>query len=278
MSPVLPYFDLSTVSILGLSISTPGLLLVAGLVVGGTVTIRKAKRDGLESDLVTGLLLWAITGMIVGGHLGYLVFYRPDILIFDPVKAVNVFEGQFSFGGFVLAAIFGIIYLFVKKRKMAEVTTHDSPKINVLAYGDAIVYGLTPGWFFARAGCFLCHDHPGLETTFWLGVQGICPSGSTTTACHDLGLYESIFSLCFFFILTRLDHQPRFSGFYLGLAACCYGMTRFLLDILRHPDIDIRYFSLTPAQYGSIILMLIGIYKHARPPLQGYKVDGVVGC
>ena len=74
------------------------------------------------------------------------------------------------------------------------------------------------------------------------------------------GFYEGIISLGFFCVFAFLDRKPRFYGFYTGLWAFCYGISRFMLDTLRYPDIDARYFGFTPAQYGSVILVFIGIW------------------
>ena len=116
------------------------------------------------------------------------------------------------------------------------------------------------GWFFGRLGCFSAHDHPGLPTEFWLGVYGMCPDMPDTVACHDMGLYEAIWSglLCLWFM--RLDKKPRPPGFFLGLTAFAYGPMRLAMDVFRAPGVDTRYFGFTPAQYGSVLLTIVGAW------------------
>ena len=109
-----------------------------------------------------------------------------------------------------------------------------------------------------RVGCFLAHDHPGIETTFFLGVEGVCRTafGDTTMICHDLGLYEAIWACSLIGIVMMLDKKPRFPGFYLAMIPMYYAPIRFSLDYLR--TADVRYWGLTPAQYGTMILFSIG--------------------
>ena len=114
------------------------------------------------------------------------------------------------------------------------------------------------GWAIARIGCFLVHDHPGRLTRFPLAVQ--FPGG----ARHDLGLYEAVVLLAIAGLLWRLWARRRLEGRLLGLLAVLYGAARFLLDFLRASDVayaDARYAGLTPAQYGSVLLVTWGAWR-----------------
>jgi phosphatidylglycerol:prolipoprotein diacylglycerol transferase len=125
---------------------------------------------------------------------------------------------------------------------------------------DGLAIGFSLGWFFGRLGCFSAHDHPGTQTEFWLGVYGMCPGGNPTIACHDLGLYEAIWSIAVFGLFVFLDRKPRPSGYFVGLLAVMYGPSRFVSDFFRPLETDTRYAGLTPAQYGSIVVSLIGLW------------------
>jgi len=121
-------------------------------------------------------------------------------------------------------------------------------------------------------GCFAAHDHPGRPTEFWLGVHGMCPDLPITVACHDLGLYEALWSGAMCILCIWLNKKPRFPGFYMGLICAVYGPTRLMMDVFRHPNIDTRYWIFTPAQYGSMLLFLIGVtvlYRnHKKTPVR----------
>jgi phosphatidylglycerol:prolipoprotein diacylglycerol transferase len=115
----------------------------------------------------------------------------------------------------------------------------------------------------ARIGCFLVHDHPGRLTDFPLGVR------FAGGARHDLGLYEAIVLFAIAGLLWSLWARRRLEGRLLGLLAILYGCARFLLDLLRASDVaypDARYAGLTPAQYGSMLLVAWGAWRLARRP------------
>jgi phosphatidylglycerol:prolipoprotein diacylglycerol transferase len=140
------------------------------------------------------------------------------------------------------------------------------------------------GWMLGRLGCFSAHDHPGTETSFFLGVKGMCPvaEGSyislkerllSQEACHDLGLYEAMWSGAMFGWFWLKDKLPRHPGYFLGWMCLSYGPIRLIMDFYRHPAGDTRYFGLTPAQYGSVLVALIGVAillrKRSEAPLRG---------
>ena len=168
------------------------------------------------------------------------------------------------------------------------------PRQPIWGYADACMYGFTVGWASGRTGCFVAHDHPGSVTEFALGVKGMMnpntfdsaeklawlkslsdrfPELSQLTvvdpipaeiwqqvAYHDLGLYEVIWSLAMFGVFFVLDKKPRPPGFFVGLIFLCYGPVRLAFDLFRHPSTDTRYLGLTPAQYLSVAMALIGAW------------------
>jgi len=258
MKPLIPYFYAGDTSVFGLaSVKTSGLMLVTGAVIGAAVALRKARRDGLRLDVLSTFLPWLFIAMAVGSHLGDLFFYTPTWFVDHPLSAFEIWTGESSVGAMLVAALFGVAY-FRRIENDPRYPAHT--RLDSWRYADALVYGTTLGWFIGRVGCFAVHDHPGVETRFWLGIYGICPGGAENTACHDLGLYEAVLSLVFFLALTALDRQPRPPGFFIAIMALAYGATRFPLDILRHPLADSRYFGLTPAQYGSMALIGVGVW------------------
>lgn len=146
-------------------------------------------------------------------------------------------------GGFVTAALAIGVYLHVKK-------------LRYLPYGEAILFGLLPGWIFGRLGCTTAHDHPGKFTNFFLGVK--YPDGVR----HDLGFYELLFTIALTVFVYRLDkiNKHRFEGFYLAICLILYGIIRFFLDFLRVADA--KYAGLTPAQYVCIAISIYGCYLY----------------
>ncbi|MEL6343663.1 MAG: prolipoprotein diacylglyceryl transferase [Myxococcota bacterium] len=267
MEPLIPYFEPIAIPIGPLTIHGFGILVAIGFIAGSWLATQKATRDGLDPDVINRLVTWIIVGVFVGGHLGHALFYEPAEHFADPIKFLYVWKGLSSTGGFIGCTILTIIFL---RRENARVRRENvalkeagkklKPPIWLLPYGDVTMYGLSLGWFFGRMGCFAAHDHPGTQTDFWLGVKGMCPDQPITVACHDLGLYEAIWAGVMFVLFVILDRKPRFQGFFIGLLCASYGPFRLFSDAFRHPATDARYFGLTPAQYGSVMIGLIGVY------------------
>ncbi len=270
MSPLIPYFSDPAITIpgLGLEIHAFGVLVAAGFMLGGRVAQAKADRFGGSGDAVNRLIGWLVLGVFLGGHWGHLLMYKPEELAGEWPRLLRfaeiVFSGrvphgdevpvtlQFwhglsSFGGFAVCV--PITIWFFRREKMA-----------FWPNADGLAIGLSLGWFFGRMGCFTAHDHAGTQTDFYLGVYGMCPGNNPTVACHDLGLYEAIWSLSVYLLFLWLDRVRRPNGFYVGMLAALYGPYRFVSDFFRPEETDTRYGGLTPAQYGSIFLTLLAVW------------------
>lgn len=266
MSPMIPYFEPIEIPLGPVSVHGFGILVAIGFMTGAWLAMNKARRDGLDPDVINRVVTWIIAGVFIGGHLGHALFYEPAEHFADPIKFLQVWKGLSSTGGFIGCTI--LVLWFLRKENRAirkeNVRLQEEGKplklpIWVLPYGDTLMYGLTLGWFFGRMGCFSAHDHPGTVTDFYLGVYGMCPDQPITVACHDIGLYEALWSGAMCLLFIWLDRKPRFQGFFIGLMCLSYGPCRLLMDAFRHPATDARYFGMTPAQYGSIVIGLIGV-------------------
>ena len=255
MHPLIPFFEppAFTLPFNGpsgdpLSIHGFGIMVALGVLLGSQLSMRKARNDGLDPEVLNRLVTWIIVGIFVGGHLGHALFYQPEYYMKHPIELLYVWDGLSSFGGFIASAILCVIF-FKKERK------------DFWMYGDTVAFGLQLGWALGRVGCFLAHDHSGTPTEFWLGVYGMCPDRPQTVACHDLGLYEAIWSgLVILPLFLYFDKKPRFPGFFIGVMCLLYGPMRLFMDIFRSPVTDTRYLGLTPAQYGSVALTAIGVW------------------
>jgi phosphatidylglycerol:prolipoprotein diacylglycerol transferase len=268
MHPLIPYFKDPTFTFLGLELHAFGVLVATGFVLGGNVAQAKAQKFGGSAEAINRLIGWLVLGVFVGGHWGHLLMYKPEDIAGDGARftamlrafsqlrvphgeevpvLLQFWHGLSSFGGFFVCV--PLTVWFFRRERMP-----------FWPNADALAIGFTLGWFFGRMGCFSAHDHAGTQTNFWLGVYGMCPGNNVTVACHDLGLYEALWSLGVFGIFSLLDRKPRPAGFYTGLLAVLYGPCRFVSDFFRPETTDTRYHGLTPAQYGSILLTIIGVW------------------
>lgn len=264
MHPLIPYFEppafelpIERANGQPLAIHGFGILVALGVMLGAQMAMRKCRRDGLDPEVINRVVTWIIVGIFVGGHLGHALFYEPEHYMKNPMELLRLWDGLSSYGGFIASAI--LVYVFFKRERK-----------DFWAYGDTIAYGLTLGWGLGRMGCFVAHDHAGTETDFWLGVYGMCPDKPITVACHDLGLYEALYTLLFMLPLFVLfDRKPRFTGFFIGWLCLLYGPVRLFMDVFRSTATDARYFGFTPAQYGSVAVSLLGawiLYSRRNQP------------
>ncbi|CAA0120887.1 Prolipoprotein diacylglyceryl transferase [BD1-7 clade bacterium] len=294
MQPLIPYFQT-----LQFKIPMPdfmpmdqivlfgfGLLVGTGLIVGTQIAGTRAKRLGLKSSVMTEIYIWTAIGIVVGGHIGYGLFYHPQEYFANPKLFLDLTGGLSSFGGFIFCTIAILILLYKRKQP-------------IWPYADCVTLGFSLGWFFGRMGCTVNHEHPGTPSNFFLArycrpVEGwtwelpqwarlnptdlrfshCTENGSVVTsyadkvpvdyagvvAVHDMGFYEALYALALFGVLKWLDRKPRFDGMFAMVLVFTYAPLRFFMDFLRPEAFNARYAGLTPAQWGCIVFMFAGIY------------------
>ena len=89
------------------------MMVALGLYLGTEMAMSKAKRDGLDPDIINRVVTWMIVGIFVGGHLGHAIFYEPEKIAADPLYLFKVWDGLSSFGGFIVTAF--LCWLFFRK-------------------------------------------------------------------------------------------------------------------------------------------------------------------
>jgi phosphatidylglycerol:prolipoprotein diacylglycerol transferase len=232
-----------------LSFKPFGMLVATGVYLGAYLTLRRARRLGLDERVMSSFIAWVVGVGFVGGHVFDELFYYPQRLLDDPWSLLRLWDGLSSFGGFT-GAVIGMLIWRARNR------------VPVLPYADNVISMLPVGWVFGRAGCSIAHDHPGLRSEAWLAVQ--YPGGGR----FDLGLLELLLTIPLALTFLWLARKPRPWGFFSALACVSYAPVRFGLDFLREHDavagdlhgaIDPRYFGLTPAQWECFALLALGL-------------------
>jgi phosphatidylglycerol---prolipoprotein diacylglyceryl transferase len=260
-APLIPYVTLPELTLvparfLGefppvpISIKPFGALVAIGVYLGAYLTIRRARRIGLDERAMGSFIAYVVGIGFVGGHVLDELFYYPQRLVDDPWSIFKLWDGLSSFGGFTGAVIGMLIW-------------RSRFRVQVLPYADNVMSMLPVGWVFGRAGCATAHDHPGLLSDSWLAVQ--YPGGGR----FDLGLLELLLTLPLMFAFLWLAKKPRPWGFFSAVACISYAPLRFALDFLREHDavpgdvhgaIDPRYFFLTPAQWECFVMLGLGLF------------------
>ena len=244
---MIPFFQFQIIHIGPVTIYVWGLLVAMGIIAGITFAYFFCKKYLLSGEVILDMAIWVLVGAFIMARVFHILFYNPVYFVENPGEVIKFWHGgASSLGGFVGGVI--SIWLFAKKRNFTFK--------ELLPYFDIGALGLWLGWGIGRIGCFLIHDHPGTLTHFFLGVK--YPDGVR----FDLGLLESILGfilfIVFYFLFKKLI-KVRF-GLVAGLSMASYAVVRFLFDFLRatpdFPGGDLRYLSLTPAQWGMLAVLL----------------------
>ncbi|PNV67013.1 prolipoprotein diacylglyceryl transferase [Enteroscipio rubneri] len=230
-----------------------GLAYVLGFVCAALVIWRVARRWRVRVDVdsLLTIMFCVIIGVIVGGRLGYVLFYGNGMYLQNPLEILAFNHGGMSFhGGLVGALLAGIV--------AAKLTG-----IPYLTLADLGCIGAPLGLLFGRCANFINGELWGAPTdapwgVVFGGAAGMMPR-------HPSQLYEAFLEgIVLFAVLYLLSRArpPRSRGTFLGLFLIMYGCFRFIMEFVREPDVQLGYLWgdwLTMGQLLSVPLILVGI-------------------
>ncbi|KKR49208.1 MAG: Prolipoprotein diacylglyceryl transferase [Candidatus Magasanikbacteria bacterium GW2011_GWC2_40_17] len=242
---MIPFFGTTGWQIGFLKIQSWGLFVSLGFLIGTFLASWLVKKQKLNKDRLLNLLIWIIIASLVGGRLFYVFLENSrNFYLWHPLEIFKIWQGGLdSFGGFAGVGI--ILFWFWYKKK---IDWH---------YLDILAFVFPFGWTVGRMGCLLIHDHLGVLFNSFLAIN------FTSGPRLDMALLEILMlvPLLIIFALKGLKMLST-SGLLSSRLFLWYGMGRFLLDFLRADDIagaDARYGGFTVAQWGSLILVFIGL-------------------
>jgi phosphatidylglycerol:prolipoprotein diacylglycerol transferase len=258
-----PDFDPVAIALGPLKIHWYGLAYLAGFIGGVTLGVRASRRphSNWRPEEVWDLLFYVALGVIVGGRLGYVLFYGWGELSRDPLYLLKVWQGGMSFHGGLIGVIAGF-WLFARKTRRT-----------LLDVGD-FVAPLTPvGLFFGRMANFINQElwgraaDPSLP---WAVQFPLDPSG---LARHPSQLYEALLEgVVLFAVLWWYARRRRPAGHVAGLFLVGYALSRIVVEFFREPDNHIGYLAfdaLTMGQILSFPMLLLGVFlliRRSRAP------------
>jgi phosphatidylglycerol:prolipoprotein diacylglycerol transferase len=285
---MIPFPDLSPtlfeVEVFGLTLALRwyALAYIAGILFAWWVVVRAIRTPALWSgtppltaEQAERFLTWSVFGIILGGRLGYVIFYDPATYIAAPWKIPQVWEGGMAFhGGFAGVAIAGI--WFCRREK-----------IPMLSMGDLLAMAVPVGLMLGRLANFINAELWGRPTTLPWGV--IFP-GEAAQACegvvglcarHPSQLYQAaleglLLAVLLIWLGFRRGWLKR-PGALMGLFLLGYGLARFIVEFFRQPDaqfvtegnpvglaLQVGGYGLTMGQLLSLPMIAAGVWFLAR--------------
>ena len=240
--------DLGVIQIRWYAISyITGILLSWALI----LKIIKFKNLNIDKNVISELISNSMIGIIIGGRLGYVIFYNPEYFVNNLIEIFKLWNGGMSFHGGFIGVIIAVIY------------TSKVSKIPIMLLADLIAVVSPLGIFFGRLANFINGELYGRITNHSFGM--IFPNGGNLPR-HPSQLYEAFFEGLFLFIVMllfiQLTNVLNKRGFMASLFISCYGCFRFCIEFFREPDIHIGllYFNFSMGQLLSLPMIIIGLY------------------
>jgi phosphatidylglycerol---prolipoprotein diacylglyceryl transferase len=227
------------------------LAYLAGFILGWRYCMMLARQNQIAPSAkdYDDFLVWAVLGVILGGRIGYVLFYQFDYYLSDPLEALQVWRGGMSFHGGAAGVIIAII-TFAKLRKFS-----------VRAFGDLICCAVPIGLFFGRLANFVNGELFGRTTDAPWGV--IFPRGGEVPR-HPSQIYEAALEgAVLFVILYLLARNPQVRarpGILSGVFLAGYGLFRFIVEFFREPDVQLGFLAagMTMGQWLCVPMLLAG--------------------
>jgi phosphatidylglycerol:prolipoprotein diacylglycerol transferase len=261
MIPVLlfPQFDPVIVQLGPLSIRWYALAYITALVLGWRLVRRFARlTPAVATPLqVDDFLTWATLGVVLGGRLGYVLFYQPGVYMTHPAMILAVWEGGMSFHGGMLGVAIAII-VFCRRNA-----------IPILGFADRIAIVAPIGLGLGRVANFINGELWGRPAPGWLPWAMIFPRAGMEPR-HPSQLYEALMEgallFAIMFVVSRRETLRARFGVLTGLFLCSYAVARIIGEYFREPDAFLGFltFGTTMGQILSVPMFVVGVWLMVR--------------
>lgn len=253
------------------------LAYIAGIVIGWWYLLKLLDQPGapMARRHADDLVFYATLGIILGGRIGYVIFYAPEMFL-HPIRILRLWDGGMSFHGGVLGVTLGII-LFARKNGLNWLRIHD--------YVACVVpFGL----FFGRLANFVNGELWGKPTDAPWGIvfDRTVQAGMIEPARHPSQLYEAglegillFVILWFFFWRTKARYEP---GKLVGIFLLGYGLARFTVEFFREPDAQFRgtlfgEWGFHMGQFLTLPMIAGGIFLIVTAASRRHRVEPIAG-
>jgi len=258
-----PAIDPVAVSLGPFAVRWYALAYIVGLIIGWRYCLMLADRrpNLVGRREIDDFLVWATLGVVLGGRIGYVLFYNLPHYAEHPIQSLYVWQGGMSFHGGAIGVTLAIV-LFARRRQLS-----------ILALADIIIEAIPIGLFFGRIANFINGELYGRETDVPWAM--IFPAGGPVPR-HPSQLYEAACEgLLLFLLLLLAEHRGarRRPGLETGIFLLGYAVARMSGELFRQPDAQLGFliFGLTMGQLLSIPVLVAGaifIWRGwQRPPV-----------
>lgn len=285
MHAMIPFPDISpeifTISLFGMELALRwyALAYIVGIVIGWRLVVMTVKTPRLWTNnkpvmtpvQIEDMLTWIILGVLLGGRLGYVLFYQPGVYLENPASILAIWQGGMAFHGGMLGVVVAA-WLYTGRHN-----------INRLSAADAIALGVPPGLLLGRFANFVNAELWGRPTDLPWGIAfpghaaQLCPEITEICARHPSQLYEAalegLLLLCLLLWLTWRRDAFKRPGLICGTFLAGYGISRFAIEFVRQPDAQfispgnplglawhVGGYGLTMGQILSLPMIALGIW------------------
>ena len=242
-------FDPVAFSIFSLEFRWYSLAYIAGILIGWVYCKKKLIKDQKILDLFDDFITYAILGIIVGGRIGYVLFYNFEYFLNNPIEILFVWNGGMSFHG-------GLIGVIIASNLFSKLN-----KINTFIFLDLVSLSAPIGIFFGRIANFINSELYGTPTEVPWSVKFIAVDDIYR---HPSQLYEAFLEGIVLFFMLQFILKKNFAkktGQISCLFLVLYSFFRIITEFFRTPDLHIGYlfFNLTLGQLISAVFLSIGL-------------------
>lgn len=248
MRAMIPFPDISpeifSITVFGfeLALRWYALAYIVGIVVAWRLAVRavgqpslwRAETPVMSAAQIEDLLTWIILGIILGGRLGYVLFYQPGYYLQNPTEILAVWQGGMAFHGGLLGVICAG-WIYTKRHQIAR-----------LSAADLITLGVPAGLLLGRVANFVNGElwgrptempwgvaFPGAAAQDCAGVAGLC--ARHPSQLYEAGLEGLVLGLLLVWLAWRRGALKK-PGLIAGTFFAGYGMARFFVEFFRQPD------------------------------------------